>query len=156
PSAITGQILAKINRNESYPIVGRNEITSWWQINVNGIVGWVRASFVTSTNAQNVPVTSGGVPTAPTPIPAANCSSAPAPHMVIGKLARVIGGLPNNIRSLASATSPRIGQIPAGSTFLVLGGPQCVEGFYWWQINFNGIVGWTVEGFNGQYFVEPI
>lgn len=157
PSARTGRIVAKINRNESYPIVGRNSNTSWWQINVNGIVGWVNASYVTAVNTGNVPVSTGtGNTVPPTTVPASNCGSAPAPRLVIGKFARVTPGLPNNIRSIASVSGTLLGQIPTGGTFNVLGGPQCTEGFYWWQVSYNGIVGWTPEGSNGQYFVEPI
>jgi uncharacterized protein YgiM (DUF1202 family) len=155
PSARTGNIVAKINRNESYPIVGRNANTTWWQINVNGIIGWVNASYVTAVNAQGVPVSTGGS-TAPTATPPSNCGTAPTPRLVVGKTARVTPGLPNNIRSVASTSGVLLGQIPTSGIFTVLGGPQCSEGFYWWQVNYNGIVGWTPEGSNGQYFVEPI
>jgi uncharacterized protein YraI len=155
PSARTGQILTKISRNETYAIVGRNSNTSWWQINVNGVVGWVNASYVTATNAQNIPVTSGGA-TGATPIPPSNCATAPTPRLIIGRLGRVTPGLPNNIRSLATISSPLLGQIPTGGAFVVLGGPQCADGYYWWQVNYNGLVGWTPEGSNGQYFIEPI
>jgi len=155
PSARTGRILTKINRNESYPIVGRNSNTTWWQINVNGIIGWINASYVTAVGAQNIPVTTGGS-TSPTAIPAANCSTAPTPRLLAGRLGRVTPGLPNNIRSLPTTGSPLLGQIPTNGVFVVLSGPQCADGYYWWQINYNGLVGWTPEGANGQYFVEPI
>jgi uncharacterized protein YraI len=155
PSARTGQILVKINRNETYPIVGRNANGTWWQINVNGIVGWVNASFVTAFNAQGVPITSGGS-TVPTSVPVSNCSATVAPRLVVGRLGRVTGGLPNNVRSLPTASSTRIGQIPALGVFTVLGGPQCADGYYWWQVNYNGLVGWTVEGSTREYFVEPV
>ncbi|MBL8117550.1 MAG: SH3 domain-containing protein [Anaerolineae bacterium] len=156
PDPITGVILTKISRNETYSIVGRNSNTSWWQINVNGIVGWVNARYVTAYNTAGVPITSGGV-VVPTPTPQPiNCSSAPAPRLIIGRYGRVTPGLPNNVRSQPSSTSQLTGQIPPGYVFQVLGGPVCSSGFYWWQINYNGLIGWTPEGGSGQYWVEPV
>jgi uncharacterized protein YgiM (DUF1202 family) len=153
PDPINGVVLTKISRNESYSIVGRNARSSWWQINVNGIIGWVNASYVTAVNTTNVPITSGSavVPTS-TPIVSA-CS--PAPRLSVGKIGRVTPGLPNNIRSDANTGSTLLGQIPAGSLFFVVSGPTCAGGSYWWQVNYNGVLGWTPEGAGSQYYVEP-
>ncbi len=145
PSAITGEILTKINRNESYPIVGKNAAGTWLQINVNGVVGWVNARFVTATNAQNIPVTG-----------AQNCSDAPTPRLVSNGLGRVrVNGLPNNMRQQPTTSSSRIGRIPPGATFLVISGPQCSSGLNWYQVNYNGLIGWTAEGNAGEYWIEP-
>ena len=57
PSTITGQIITKVLRGETYPIVGRNTSGTWWQINVNGTVGWVYASLVRAVNTAGVPIT---------------------------------------------------------------------------------------------------
>jgi uncharacterized protein YgiM (DUF1202 family) len=154
PSAINTTILTKINQNETYPVVGRNNSSTWWQINVNGIVGWVNGSFVTVVNTAGVPVTDGTV-VVPTPT-LSNCVSAPAPRLIVGRLGRVTPGLPNNLRSLPGSTSTLLGQIPPGGTFYVMSGPQCVAGSYWWQVSYNGVTGWTPEGGSGQYWVEPI
>lgn len=64
--------------------------------------------------------------------------------------------LPNRLRSQASFQSQVIGYIPAGATFGVLNGPQCVNGTNFWRVNYNGLVGWTAEG-NGSnsYWLEP-
>jgi hypothetical protein len=71
--------------------------------------------------------------------------------------ARVTPGLPNNVRSGPSQTDPIIGEIPGGGIFTVVDGPHCDDnGLLWWQINFDGLLGWTAEGRDGDYFVEPI
>jgi hypothetical protein len=57
PSTYTGQIIAKLLRGETYPIVGRNASGTWWQINVNGTVGWVYAPLVRAVNVSGVPIT---------------------------------------------------------------------------------------------------
>ncbi len=69
-------------------------------------------------------------------------------------LARVTPGTPNNLRSTPGGE--RIGQIPGGSTFEVLSGPRCLDGYTWWEVSFNGLVGWTAEGTGSDYYVEPL
>lgn len=158
PDPINGAILTKINRLDSYNIVGRNANTTWWQINVNGIIGWVNARFVTAYNASGVPISNGGVvvPTATPPVVSLNCSTAPAPRLAAGRYARVTPGLPNNIRTQPDSNAALIGQIPPGSIFAVLSNATCSSGLYWYQVNYGGVVGWTPEGGSGQYWVEPL
>jgi uncharacterized protein YraI len=47
-------------------------------------------------------------------------------------------------------------QIPSGGTFTVLAGPTCANGMNWWQVNYNGTVGWTAEGDASGYWLEPL
>jgi uncharacterized protein YraI len=79
--------------------------------------------------------------------------------MTIGGLGRVTPGLANALRSQPSRSasiSAVIGQIPAGGVFSVLNGPVCADGFAWWQVNYNGQVGWTAEGQGTTYWLEPM
>lgn len=64
--------------------------------------------------------------------------------------------LPNRLRSGPSMTSSVIGSIPAGATFTVISGPVCASGVNWWQVNYNGRVGWTAEGSGYSYYLEPL
>src|SRR5690606_26584426 len=76
--------------------------------------------------------------------------------LTTGILGRVTPGDPNTLRMQPAANSSAIGQIPAGQTFVVLNGPQCgPEGWSWWRVNYNGIVGWTAEGSGSVYWLEP-
>jgi hypothetical protein len=82
-----------------------------------------------------------------------------APRLFVGGSARVTPGEPNALRSQPTrnnSLSAILGQIPGGATFLVVSGPQCAEGFYWWQVNYNGQIGWTPEGENSTYWLEPL
>lgn len=65
--------------------------------------------------------------------------------------------LPNRMRSDPSLRNNVIARIPAGQVVALLSGPVCSEGFYWWEVNYNGLIGWTAEG-NGwnQYWLEPV
>jgi WD40 repeat protein len=78
-----------------------------------------------------------------------------APRLSIGNMGRVTPGDPNNLRAEPSRDSENIGSIPGGSSFIVLDGLTCADGLNWWQVNYNGLIGWTVEGADGTYWVEP-
>lgn len=83
------------------------------------------------------------------------CAGAPATRLAVNGLARVTPGLPNNIRQDPSGSSKRVGQIPGGNVFTVIGGPSCAGNMTWWQVNYNGVIGWTPEGTGSTYWVEP-
>lgn len=87
---------------------------------------------------------------------APSCGNAPPPRMVVGQRGRVTPGLSNNIRNGPSPDYGRIGSIQAGREFTVLDGPRCGDGYQWWQVNYNGVIGWTAEGERGDYWLEPI
>lgn len=157
PSAATGQVLTRISRNETYPIVGRTNDTSWWQINVSGIIGWVNARYVTAVNAQNVPVTFTAPPTPIGPLPpVVQCPGFLPSRLAAGRQGRVLPGLSNNFRDQPFLTSNVIGQIPGGAVFTVVAGPQCSSNIAWWQVNYNGVIGWTAEGQGSAYWLEPV
>jgi hypothetical protein len=88
--------------------------------------------------------------------PAAACPGAPPPRLVVGAQARVIlSTSPNNLRD-APVTGAVLAQIPAGGAFTVLAGPTCANAMNWWQVNYNGTVGWTAEGDASGYWLEPL
>jgi hypothetical protein len=76
-------------------------------------------------------------------------------RLLVGNWARVTPGLPNNLRSAPTIGSARIGMIPAGNVFQITYGPVCADGITWWQVQYNGLTGWTGEGRWGTYWIEP-
>jgi WD40 repeat protein len=72
--------------------------------------------------------------------------------------ARVIeGGAPNRLRAEASTTANVLAEIPPGAAFDVLSGPVCdAEGYVWWQVDYNGTLGYTAEGQGSDYYIEPL
>jgi uncharacterized protein YraI len=131
PSA-TAPVLTRINRFETYDVTGRNGDTTWYQINVGGQLGWVSSRWVTISNGGNIPVVTGAgsVPAPP--------SSAPTGIIVTATPFTV------NIRSGPGTQFSRIARLPAGSTAQVVGR---TANNTWWQINYNGIVGWAAAEF---------
>jgi uncharacterized protein YraI len=127
PNIVTGAILAKIPRGSSYGIVGRNTDNSWWQINVNGTIGWVNGSYVSAANTQSVPVTSGGSQPQPQP-------QQPVSGYTVTTVANVnLRGGPNTAHGILTV-------IPRGRIVPIVGR---VADNSWWQVNYNGTVGWV-------------
>jgi hypothetical protein len=80
------------------------------------------------------------------------------PRLVIGASGRVTPGDPNWVRQEANRTSAKVGELPGEGTFTVLQGPVCdaASGVNYWYVQGNGVVGWTGEGVNGEYWLEPV
>jgi uncharacterized protein YraI len=131
---VAGAVLTRINRNETYPVVGRNAQSSWFQINVNGTVGWVAARFVTTFNAAAVPV----VGAAPAPAPGQGGGQA------TGQITVTASPYTVNLRQGPGTNFGRIARIPAGSTAALVGRNAANQ---WYQVNYNGIVGWVSAEF---------
>jgi WD40 repeat protein len=92
------------------------------------------------------------------PCPPADDPAFIAPRLTKGVKARVVAaGLPNVIREQPGSSSKLLGQIPAGDPFIVIDGPRCtlLDKIVWWQINYNNLIGWTGEGQDGTYWLEP-
>lgn len=85
-----------------------------------------------------------------------DCAGSEVFRLKVGAQARVMPGSPNNIRDVPGRDAAKIGQIPAGAIFEVIGGPDCVDGITWWRVTYAGITGWTAEGADGEYFLEPL
>ncbi|HEX2906063.1 MAG TPA: SH3 domain-containing protein [Phototrophicaceae bacterium] len=84
------------------------------------------------------------------------CDGFLASRLVVGQTGRVTPGSSNNLRAEPSTEAERVGQIPGEGVFTVLEGPVCGENTAWWQVDYGGVVGWTVEGLDGEYWVEPV
>jgi len=128
PTAIGSTVLTRISRNETYSIVGRNAAGSWWQINVNGLIGWVSGRYIAINNEQNVPVTDGGQP-APQPT---------QPPVQTGITVTARSNL--NIRSGPGLSNPVIGRLPYLQSAQIVGRNAAGT---WWHIQYGGLTGWV-------------
>lgn len=73
-----------------------------------------------------------------------------------GITARATAGEANRLRDNPGLIGTQIGEIPGGAAFVVQAGPQCVDNILWWQVDYDGKIGWTAEGQDGAYYLEPI
>lgn len=76
-------------------------------------------------------------------------------RLEVGMTARVTPGPANNVRAEPQTGAPLVGQIPGGDELTVIDGPVCADKFTWWQVDYDGLVGWTVEGTPEEYWIEP-
>lgn len=80
----------------------------------------------------------------------------PVTRLTVGGQGQVAPGTANRLRSAPSTSGEQVGQIPGGSIFEVLEGPECAGGFLWWRVQYENVTGWTVEGNASEYFVDPV
>jgi Tol biopolymer transport system component len=98
------------------------------------------------------------LPTASRAAAQGTCGAAPPPRLTVGQSARVVvsDGTGNNMRATANTGATVLGVLADGEVFSVLGGPQCSENYWWWQVRrWDGQTGWTTEGVTGDYWIEP-
>ena len=94
----------------------------------------------------------------PTPTPYVACPGQDPTRLWVGGYAAVTPGLPNRLRSGAGKSFGSIGQIASGQAMEILDGPQCADGWVWYQVRVleTGQIGWTAEGDGqGVYWLEP-
>ena len=125
----TAAVITRINRNETYGVVGRNVDGSWFLLQINaGTQGWASGRYLTIYNGSSLPVVTTGGTAQPTTVPpATGITLIATPYTV-------------NIRSGPSTTFGRVARLPAGATATVIGRNAANQ---WWQINYNGIIGWV-------------
>lgn len=126
----SSNILVKINRNETYPVIGRNADSSWWQINVNGTIGWVYWRFLDVNDPDLVPIVS-----------TTTGSSMNQPPLT-GYFATALVTI--NIRSGPGTDNAILGQIARNIRVPIVG--RTADNL-WWQVNFGNITGWVSSRF---------
>jgi hypothetical protein len=85
------------------------------------------------------------------------CPGTLSSRLVQGDIARVtLIGTSNRLRTGPGTNFRQISRIPPGGVFEVLDGPECGTDFAWYEVNYNGIVGWTAEANNEEYWLELV
>ncbi len=101
---------------------------------------------------------------AQTPTTSSNCPAGYTgylmPRLSVGGQAQIgTNGTPNRLRSQPGVNGQQISVIQPGTTVSIVGGPFCETSaqIIWWQVNANGVVGWTAEGqLPNNYFLVPV
>jgi hypothetical protein len=113
-------------------------------------IGAVVATDITPT----VPPAPVEQPTVITVEPVGDCSTVLPQRVGIGSGARVLLSVPNlNVRQ--TPYGEIVVTLASGDSFVVIGGSICEGDLYWWQIDYNGIIGWVAEATDSGYFIEP-
>jgi len=78
-------------------------------------------------------------------------------QMQLGGTGKLAPGEPrNNVRANPSTSATQVGQITSQGTFQVLDGPVCANGYTWWEVDYSGVEGWTVEGVDSEHWLVPV
>ena len=149
PDGLNGQILTQITRLQVYPIVARNAAGTWYQLNINGVLGWVNGNYINVNIADpaGIPIegASQGAPSQPSqPSLTGNTLTAPQYNVVI--------------RSGPGTQYRRTGLLPVGGVAQIIGRTSTNS---WWQINLNGLTGWVISTYtqtssNANFGAIPI
>jgi hypothetical protein len=89
----------------------------------------------------------------------ASCPRSPSPSRLrTGIVGRVTaGGLPSRLRAEPNTNGEVLVSIPSLDQFTVVDGPACDEQqLRWWQVDYQGTVGWIAEGVGEVYYLEPV
>jgi len=125
----------------------------------------------TIVDAVPAAVPAANPPAADTPPPASDAESANpanaaspastsecllAGRLQVGSTGRVItSGFPSNVRNVPNIDGALLGEMPPGSSFLVVEGPVCATTLLWYRVDHNGLIGWAAEGGGADYWLEP-
>lgn len=121
-----------------------------------------RPAMSSAAQFNAVPAAVTSVALSPSLVPAAtDCPPSLPPRLVVGGKGRVTPGDPNALNTLPAPpsrdqNSKRLTPLQPGNVFTVLAGPTCAYGYTWWQVNYNGTIGWTAEGQGTTYWIEPV
>ena len=86
-----------------------------------------------------------------------NCTNAPTNNLRVGIWARVVQSPDaNNLRQRPSTSAPVLDTMSSHRRFEIVGGPRCSGGLRWWQVRFEGIVGWTADGQGSERWLERL
>jgi len=165
----SGQLIGEIPPSGEFTIMDGPRCasgTSFWLVNYNGSQGWTAEGqgqdYWLIAGAVPAVITVNSTPINPTPvlvatsIPTFSCNGMTS-RLYAGLTAQVTPGLPNNLRALPGESGTLLGEIPPGFPFQIVGGPECNSNILWWQVNYQGTIGWTGEaGAADDYWVEPI
>lgn len=108
--------------------------------------------FIISTTTPKIPE--------PTSTEDGFCPEAMEMRMKVGDKGRVTYGDPRRVRArIEPSTSAAVFEmLELGKEFRVVGGPECADGFVWWEIEYDNHPNtyWVAEGENDNYHIEPL
>lgn len=87
------------------------------------------------------------------------CEGTLPSRLVVGERGRVTpGGINNIMRNGPGTRSSRVGSLDPNDRFEVIGGPECADGYTWWEVRKErgNTEGWTAEAAPNEYWLQPI
>lgn len=148
----TASIIARAPRDACFNYLGSDSATGWYNVSWGSGSGWVAngSSYTRrgSGSSSSVTISSGNSSSSASSNQGGGSQNAcdRGALVSIGDRATVTPGVANRLRPRPGLNSEPIGRIQPGEEFTIVGGPECVDGYLWWQVDFQGTVGWTAQG----------
>lgn len=130
----SAQVVTQVRFGEEFPVYGKSSDGRWYLIDVHGTQGWASASYLRVDRPANVPVVDASAQVPPTAPPVDGQPVATATPYAV------------NLRSGPGTDFSKLATMPIGATVPIIG--RTADNT-WWQVNYNGIVGWA----SAQYAV---
>jgi len=142
----------------------------FWFVDYGGARGYMQefstSGFFSLTPADPNSTAGFGFPVAPSNYTSQTCppdfSGYMPPRLYVGGMGQVEpGGVNNIIRQSYGRSAQHTGaEMPPGSIFDVIGGPECTganqgDPIVWFQVVYNGTTGWTAESQKTEYYLAP-
>ncbi|MGJ3237168.1 MAG: hypothetical protein ACFE0Q_00535 [Anaerolineae bacterium] len=174
-----GELVARIYQNETYQATARDSAGTWFYVQP---LGWISNTVLTLTGAcEDLPVndnavgigfvddlgTLDGTDDVTEVLARFRCPADFAgyliPRISIGTANAQVqaGAVPNALRGYPSVDDNegvRLGVIqPARTIDRVIAGPACNQGFVWWLVEIDDVIGWTAESneSSDDYYLIP-
>lgn len=154
-----GKQVSQISPENSHAVLGQNLAGDWLFFRQ----GWVSRSVLElAGDCSRLPVLD------PAKVSSGTVHFCPplyqgflTPRIDIGNASARVASrtLANRLRAEPELSAQQIGEIPPRRVLdAVLDGPACDGAFVWWQVEVNGLIGWTVESdLNANaYYLEPV
>ncbi len=103
---------------------------TWYQLDANGVTGWSAGEFLAPAG----------------PILAFAAQAPAAPLFPVGSPVVVADG-DLNLRAEAGLGGAIQDELATGTAATIVGGPTAVDGYTWYQLDVNGISGWSAGEF---------
>ncbi len=120
-SGVHGDVVKLVTMNQVLPVVGRNGLGTWLELEFGDLRAWVNASYVEAENLDNLQISDGS------PVPVSEVSAGVTTSAL-------------NLRDLPDLTGRILLRIREGEHYPVLG--RSLDGDWLW-LNVNGVNGWA-------------
>lgn len=121
-------VVTQIRFGETFPVYGKSADGRWYLLDVHGTQGWASGGYLRVDRPANVPMVDANAQVPATPPADSGQPIATATPWAV------------NVRSAPSTSASKLATMPIGATAPIIGRTADST---WWQVNYNGIVGWV-------------
>lgn len=179
--SVDAPLVARIYENEVYQVTNRNTAGDWFYVQP---IGWVSSTVAFTTgDCINIEVNDNAVGIGFVDSSDENSVEAIDAAAILQEFACPLdfagyliprietgeanvqveaGAVPNTLRDFPSVDddeAPRLGVIQPNRVIdRVIAGPACNQGFVWWLVEIDGVIGWTAESneSSNDYYLVPV